>query len=68
MNANVSSQPTDRRFGRWMTTLESCRAFDSDPLPPTLGWSPQLASALADASLLVGRLAGEGKRLTIPHI
>ena len=68
MNANASSQPTDRRSGWWMTTLEGYRAFHPDPLPPTLNWSPQLASALADASLLIGRLAGEGKRLPNPHI
>jgi Fic family protein len=48
--------------------LEGYRAFHPDPLPPTLNWSPQLASALADASLLIGRLAGEGKRLPNPHI
>jgi len=51
-----------------MMTLEGYRAFHPDPLPPTLNWSPQLASALADASLLIGRLAGEGKRLPNPHI
>jgi Fic family protein len=68
MNANASSQPTDRRSGGWVTTLEGYRAFHPDPLPPTLDWSPQLASALADASLLIGRLAGEGKRLPNPHV
>ena len=68
MNANASSQSTDRQSGRWMTTLEGYRAFHPDPLPPTLNWSPQLASALADASLLIGRLAGEGKRLPNPHV
>ena len=68
MKHHARSQPTDRRSGRWMTTLEGYRAFHPDPLPPTLKWSPQLASALADASLLIGRLAGEGKRLPNPHI
>jgi Fic family protein len=51
-----------------MTTLEGYRAFHPDPLPPTLDWSPRLVSALADASLLIGRLAGEGRRLANPHI
>jgi Fic family protein len=68
MNDNASNQPTERRSGRWITTLEGYRAFHLDSLPPTLNWSPQLASALADASLLIGRLAGEGKRLPNPHI
>jgi Fic family protein len=48
--------------------LEGYRAFHPDFLPPTLDWSPRLVSALADASLLIGRLAGEGKRLPNPHI
>ena len=48
--------------------MEGYRAFHPDPLPPKLDWSPQLASALADASLLIGRLAGEGKRLPNPHV
>ena len=68
MNRNASYQTTDRRSGRWIKTLEGYRAFYPDPLPPTLNWSSQLASALADASLLIGRLAGEGNRLPTPHI
>ena len=68
MNKNARTQPTSRRSGQLMRTLEGYRAFHPDPLPPTLNWSPQLASALADASLLIGRLAGEGKRLPNPHI
>lgn len=51
-----------------MTTLEGYRAFHPNPLPPVINWSPQLASALADAAMLIGRLAGEGKRLPNPHI
>ena len=68
MNGRANPQSSERKSGRWMTTLEGYRAFHPDPLPPVLEWSPQLASALADASLLVGRLAGEGKRLPKPHI
>lgn len=54
--------------GRWIKTLEGYRAFHPEPLPPKINWSPQLASALADASSLIGRLAGEGKRLPNPHV
>jgi Fic family protein len=54
--------------GRWMTTLEGYRAFHPNPLPPPLEWTPVLAAALADASMLVGRLAGEGRRLPNPHL
>ena len=68
MNENAETQPGERRSGRWLTTLEGYRAFHPDPLPPALNWSPELASALADASWLVGRLAGEGKRLPNPHL
>jgi Fic family protein len=57
-----------RASGRWITTLEGYRAFHPYPLPPTLDWTPALAAALADASMLVGRLAGEGRRMPNPHI
>ena len=49
-------------------TLEGYRAFHPNPLPPKLSWTPALATALADASMLVGRLAGEGRRLPNPHV
>ncbi|MHB8523281.1 MAG: Fic family protein [Limisphaerales bacterium] len=68
MKHNDTSQPVERKSGRLVTTLEGYRAFHPDPLPPSLNWSSQLSSALADASLLIGRLAGEGKRLPNPHI
>jgi len=59
---------TRRTSGRWITTLEGYRAFHPDPLPPQLDWTPRLATALADASMLIGRLAGEGRRLPNPHV
>lgn len=54
--------------GRWITTLEGYRAFHPNPLPPSLDWTPTLANALSDSSMLIGRLAGEGRRLPNPHI
>ena len=54
--------------GRWVRTLEGYRAFHPNPLPPPIEWTPTLAVALADASNLVGKLAGEGRRLPNPHI
>ncbi len=57
-----------RVSGRRITTLEGYRAFHPNPLPPRLDWTPALAAALSDASMLVGRLAGEGRRLPNPHI
>lgn len=58
----------DRISGRWIKTLEGYRAFHPAPLPPELEWTPALAAALSDASNLVGRLAGEGRRLPNPHL
>lgn len=58
----------DLPSGRWIRTLEGYTAFHPNPLPPTLNWTPALAAALADASMLVGRLAGEGRRLPNPHV
>ena len=65
--ASSKSNP-GKTSGRWITTLEGYRAFHPNPLPPQLEWSPALANALADASMLVGRLAGEGRRLPNPHV
>lgn len=65
--ASGKSNPS-KASGRWITTLEGYRAFYPNPLPPQLNWTPALATALADASMLVGRLAGEGRRLPNPHL
>lgn len=51
-----------------MRTLEGYRAFHPAPLPPAIVWNQSLAVALANASTLVGRLAGEGKRLPNSHV
>jgi Fic family protein len=54
--------------GRWIKTLTGYRAFHPDPLPPELIWTPKLVRALSDADQLLGRLAGEGRRLPNPHL
>jgi Fic family protein len=54
--------------GRWIKTLAGYRAFHPDPLPPELSWTPTLVRALSDADQLLGRLAGEGRRLPNPHL
>jgi Fic family protein len=48
--------------------LEGYRAFHPHPLPPAIEWSQGLAVALANASALIGKLAGEGRRLPNPHV
>lgn len=68
MGTKSQSKPPERSSGHWIKTLEGYRAFHPNPLPPELNWTPALASALADASLLVGKLAGEGRKLPNPHV
>jgi hypothetical protein len=46
----------------------SYSAFMPAPLPPELDWTPRLIGALSDADRLVGRLAGEGGRLSNPQL
>src|SRR5580700_1961278 len=43
-------------------------AFMPVPLPPALEWTPRLIGVLSDADRLIGRLAGEGRRLPNPHV
>ncbi len=54
--------------GRWVKTLEGYRAFQPSPLPPEIVWTPKLVRALSHADRLLGRLAGEGRRLPNPHL
>ena len=54
--------------GRWVKTLEGYKAFQPDPLPPEIAWTPQLVRILSQADRLLGRLAGEGRRLPNPHV
>jgi len=62
----IDNAPT--ASGRWIKTLKGYRAFHPDPLPPKLNWTPKLVRALSDADQLLGRLAGEGRRLPNPHL
>ena len=68
MNSGTHSQKAAIPAGRWIKTLEGYRAFHPNPLPPRIDWTQPLAVALANASTLVGKLAGEGKRLPNPHV
>ena len=43
-------------------------AFVPDPLPPKFMWTPELVRSLSDADYLLGRLAGEGRRLPNPYL
>lgn len=68
MSTASDKQKTASQPGRWIKTLEGYRAFYPNPLPPPIVWTQSLAVALANASTLVGKLAGEGKRLPNPHV
>jgi len=54
--------------GRWQKIAGDAQAFVPNPLPPPITWSPELVHALSDADRLLGRLAGEGRRLPNPHL
>lgn len=54
--------------GRWMRRPGGYSSYLPDPLPPSLAWTPRLVRALSDADHLIGRLAGEGRRLPNPHL
>ncbi|MBI1842196.1 MAG: Fic family protein [Verrucomicrobia bacterium] len=66
--AEKKTRSPTKPSGRWIKTLEGYRAFHPARLPPPLDWTSGLVAALADASMLVGRLAGEGRRLPNPHV
>lgn len=38
------------------------------PLPPKLEWTPEIMGAIADATLVIGRLSGQGAGLKNPHL
>ena len=54
--------------GRWVKTLGGYKAFRPHPLPPEIIWTPRLVRILSQADRLLGRLAGEGRRLPNPHV
>lgn len=43
-------------------------AFVPPPLPPVIGWTEELISALSAADRALGRLAGVGRTLPNPHL
>ena len=68
MTARLHGEARSSIAGRWVKTLEGYRAFHPNPLPPDIEWTQPLGVALANASALVGKLAGEGRRLPNAHI
>ena len=64
----MTPQRKRQPHGRWVQNSGGYRAYVPEPLPPVIGWDARLAAALSAADLAVGRLAGEGRRLPIPHV
>ena len=54
--------------GRLIQCTGGYEAFIPDPLPPEVEFTPRLLRSLSDADRLIGQLAGEGRRLTNPHL
>jgi Fic family protein len=61
------TKPTSRS-GRIVKCSGGYTAFIPDPLAPKLEWNPALVRALSDADRSIGRLAGEGGKLSNPHL
>ncbi len=57
-----------RLHGHTIRCAGGYRAFLPAPLPPPIEWDGALAAALSRADLAVGRLAGEGRRFSNPHL
>src|SRR5579864_6781676 len=68
MSSESPNRKSITQSGRWIKTLEGCRAYHPNPLPPPIEWTQPLAVALANASTLIGKLAGEGRRSPNPHV
>ena len=54
--------------GRIIKCPAGYAAYVPNPLPPRIDWRPSLLHALSEADLLLGKLAGEGRRLPNPHM
>ncbi len=60
--------PKRRPHGRRVRCSGGYWAFVPAPLPPRLVWDERMAGALSAADRAIGRLAGEGGRLSNPHL
>ena len=63
-----SSGPNRRPHGNLIAGTGDYRAFVPAALPPTIVWDESLAVSLSAADRSIGRLAGEGRHLSNPHL
>ena len=61
-------QIAQKPSGVWQNTGKGYKAFNPNPLPPVINWSPSLIRAMSDADSRLGKLAGEGRRLPNPYL
>lgn len=54
--------------GKWIRCSCGYDAYVPDPLPPKMEFSPALLRSLSEADRLIGKLAGEGRKLHNPHL
>ena len=54
--------------GRLVQCSGGYYAFVPSPLPPPIAWDEELVTALSRADRAIGRLAGEGWRMSNPHL
>lgn len=59
---------SSKAAGTWRETGKGYKAFHPNALPPSIPWSSPLVRSLSDADRLLGKLAGEGRRLPNPHL
>ena len=65
----MPSSGLDRRpHGNLITGMGGYRAFVPADLPPAIVWDESLAVSLSAADRSIGRLAGEGRHLSNPHL
>jgi Fic family protein len=60
--------PKRQPHGRKIRCSGGYSAYLPEPLPPAIEWSAELAADLSAADRMIGRLAGEGRRLPNPHL
>ena len=62
-----ASERERQPHGRLVDCPGGYRAYLPSPLPPPLTWDERLTVSLSSADRAIGRLAGEGRRLSNPH-
>ena len=64
----TAPRESHRPHGRRIRCAGGYFAFVPAPLPPPIVWDGTLTAALSRADFAIGRLAGEGRRFTNPHL